>query len=228
MVTAAAALLAGAQTINAQTTQYYNATTLPANPQQGVVHYMQLINLSSGPGNYTLSTFQLGINFTDGTLADYGVIVQFYNNVNTSGSATNALASASLIATVNGTLSDPGAPGNFTYTFNLANALAINATGPIGVRFSLTNEAFDAYSTDMNGRFSATAPTTGTASNFVWRDTNLDGVFSGAEQTTFGQTGAYVRFSMTGTAPIPEPSTWALMVGGVVLLGVTMRRRLRA
>jgi hypothetical protein len=228
LVAAAVATLGFAANANAQNTQYYNATTLPANPQQGVVHYMQLINLASGPGNYTLSTFQLGINFNDGTLSDYGVIVQFYNNVNTSSSATDALAGATLIATVNGTLADPGQPGNFTYTFNLTTPLALNVTGPIGVRFSLLNETLDAYSTDMNGRFSATAPTTGSASNFVWRDTNLDGTFSGSEQTTFGQSGAYVRFSMTGMAPVPEPSTWALMVGGAVLLGVTMRRRLRA
>ena len=229
LIAAAAATVGLAAQANAQTTQYYNATTLPANPQTGVVHYMQLISLSSGPGNYTLSTFQLGINFTTGTAGDYGAVVQFYNNVNSSSGAANALSGATLLTTVNGTLTDPGASGNFTYTFTLAAPLAINATGPIGVVFSLTNEAFDTYSTDMNGRFSAVAPTVGGASNFVWNDANLDGTFSGSEQTTFGQTGAYVRFSMTGTAPVPEPSTWTLMLGGVAVLGVTAaRRRLRA
>lgn len=230
LVAAAAATLGFAAQANAQNTQYYNATTLPANPQTGAVHYMQLINLSSGPGSYTLSTFQLGVNFTSGTLDDYGVIVQFYNNVNSSSGAANALTGATLIATVNGTLGDPMGSGNFTYTFTLTTPLALNVTGPVGVAFSLTNQTFDAFSTDMNGRFSAAAPTTGSASNFVWNDANLDGVFSGAEQTTFGQTGAYVRFSMTGMAPVPEPSTWAMMVGGLAILGVMMyrRRRLRA
>ena len=191
---------------------------------------MQLIFPSNGAGTYTLSSFNLGVNFTTGTEDDYGVILDIWTGVNTSATAANALAGATDIEEISGTLSDPAGSGNYTYTFTLNNAatLAIPATG-IAVQFQLTDAANDAYSDDLNGRFSAVAPTAGTSPGYVWNDANSDGIFAGSEQTTFGQTGAYARLSLTGTAPVlagvPEPGTYALCGLGLAAMGTVVLRR---
>ena len=102
--------------------------------------------------------------------------------------------------------SAPGASGNFTYTFTLNSPLTL-PSNVLGVEISLLNDTFDAFSTDMNGRFTTAAPTVGTSPGFVWSDVNQDGVFPGSEQTRFGQGAANIRFSMTGSAPAPDQRT---------------------
>lgn len=223
----AAVLLTFASTGHAQ--NLYNAATTTANPQTGAVHYMQIVNPAQGAGNYTLTAFQLGLNFNTGTdLNGYGVIVYFYTGVNTSATAADALAGATQITGISGTLQDPNASGNFTYTFTLNTAQALSTPdGSFGVEFFLTDSEFVNYTTDANGRFTASTPTVGSSPGYVWNDANLNGTFAGSEQTRFGQTNANVRFSMTGTfTPVPEPGTWAMMGVGAALLFVVARRRL--
>lgn len=224
LAAAAALLLSSALASHAQTTVLYNAATTTANPQTGAVHYLQQLTLAQGSGTYTLYSFQLGVNFNTGS-TDQGVIVSFYTGLDLSPSSSDALASAVDVGDIGGTLGAPGSSGNFTYTFTLNNPISL-PSNVLGVEITLTDDSFSAYSTEMNGRFTASAPTVGTSPGFVWNDADLDGTFTGAEQTKFSMANANIRFSMTGSAPIPEPSTWAMIAAGSVLLLALGRRRL--
>src|SRR5438309_4399328 len=100
----------------------YDATVNPANPQTGVVNYMQMMtfNAPSGTVTFSLSQLVLGINFTTGlNSGNYGVLIDFWSGVDTSPTSSNALATATDLFEISGTLSDPGQSGNFTYTFTL-------------------------------------------------------------------------------------------------------------
>lgn len=229
-----AALVATPNVSHAQT-NLYSALTLPAAAQTGALQYLEIVDpangaggtAAAGAGTYTLTAFEVGLNFSTG-LEDQGVIVTFYTGVDTSAGATDALATATMIAGVGGNVAAPGAAGNFTYTFTLNSAITLPTTdGAFGVEFQLTDSTFDAYADDINGRFSAVAPTIGTSPGYVWNDANLDGAFAGSEQTKFGQAGAYVRFSAGGSfAAVPEPGAYAFCVLGLAVVGVlTLRRR---
>lgn len=220
---ASAMLLVFSGVSNAQV-PIYNATILPANTQTGAVHFLESVTLGQGPGTYTLTSFQLGLNFNTG-LVDQGIHVVFYTNLDLSAGSANALANAVQISVLSDTLPAPGRAGDFTFTITLGAPISL-PSNVLGVEFTLQNSSLEGYSTEMNGRFSAVAPTLGSSPGFVWNDANLDGTFTGAEQTNFGQTGAYVRFSMTGTTPVPEPSTWAILIGGLAAAAFSMRRRL--
>ena len=92
-VSAAAALFLVVSKSYAQTTQYYNATTLPANPQTGVVHFLQQVTFAGPPGTYTVSSMTFGINWSD-ISADQGLFLEFYTGLNLSGGAASALTGA--------------------------------------------------------------------------------------------------------------------------------------
>ena len=218
-VASTAVILACSGFSNAQ--NLYNATTLPANAQTGVVHFLQQISLAGGPGSYTITGMTFGINWSD-LSNDQGLFLDFYTGVNLSPSAADALAAATNVGEVGFLLTAPAAVGNYTYTLTFNQVVPSNV---LGVEATLTDDTGGAYATGINGRFSATAPTVGTSSAFVYNDSNLDGTFAGSEQTTFGQGTAYIRMSVTGTAPapVPEPSTWAMFACGIVALVTTMR-----
>jgi hypothetical protein len=227
-VSAAAALFLVGSKSYAQTTQYYNATTLPANPQTGVVHFLQQVTFAGPPGTYTVSSMTFGVNWSD-ISADQGLFLEFYNGLNLSSGAANVLAGATDLGGAGFLLDAASLPstGNFTYTLTFGTPITLTSN-VIGVEVTMTDSTGANYATGIQGRFSTVAPTTGSSTAFVWNDGNLDGTFTGSEQTTFGQSGAYIRMSMTGTAPVPEPSTWALLAGGASMLAFTMLRRARA
>ncbi|MFN0161859.1 MAG: PEPxxWA-CTERM sorting domain-containing protein, partial [Burkholderiales bacterium] len=50
----------------------------------------------------------------------------------------------------------------------------------------------------------------------------------GAAKWTFSQAAGGGDYSLTYTAPIPEPETWALMLAGMALVGGIARRRARS
>ena len=68
------------------------------------------------------------------------------------------------------------------------------------------------------------------ASNF--RDAIPDDVGLGSVRSSvnFGgtTTGNYARFTLANAGAVPEPATWAMMIGGFGLIGAARRRRVRA
>lgn len=66
----------------------------------------------------------------------------------------------------------------------------------------------------------------------LWDTTVIDNTFTGGQFAFYNNSQANVRyagFEQTGGVPaIPEPETYALMLGGLALLGLVARRRRRA
>ncbi|MFC0168951.1 CCXG family PEP-CTERM protein [Pseudoduganella danionis] len=54
----------------------------------------------------------------------------------------------------------------------------------------------------------------------------LEGCCDGGQQVQFAKAGdAYQSFSANTLAPVPEPETYAMLLGGLAMLGVVARRR---
>ena len=201
-----AAVSAAGFSARAQTPLYTaNATTATIEP--GVVRFLQVVNLTQGPGIYSISSLTVSFNFTSADPQQ--VLLVFYTGINTNPNVPDALAGATALTALQGDDTPPMA-GNyaFTYYYNANNPLTLTATGAgaLGVEFGLLDGAGN-YSTTANGRFTASAPTVGTAAGFVWNDANSDGVFAGSEQTRFGMANANIRFAMTGTLVSPAAPT---------------------
>ncbi len=203
----------------------YNATVLPANPQTGVINYLQSLSLAGPNGSYSITSMQFGINWSDLT-ADQALFVTFYTGLDLSPGATNALATATQAGQGGFLLTAPAATGNYTYTLTFGSPVIV-PSNMIGIEANLTDDTGGAPATGINGRFTATGPSVGSAPGFVWNDANGDGAYAGSEQTNFGQGAAYIRMSITGTAPVPEPGTWALLASGALLL-LPVARRLKS
>lgn len=104
--------------------------------------------------------------------------------------------------------------GSFTEAeFNLFNA----AQGTNSVTITVNGTQTETFSLGNGQNFFGIRATDGDVITSIAFDTNGAGV-------------ADLRQVRVGgfTAPVPEPATWAMMLGGFGLLGVSMRRRRRA
>ncbi|HEY0368366.1 MAG TPA: PEP-CTERM sorting domain-containing protein [Chthoniobacterales bacterium] len=190
--------------------------------------YAQQLTLNGPNTSYSLSAMTFGINIADPNTG-FALFLDFYTGANLSPTATNALASATFIKELGfdiaaGTVATAG-----SYNFTLTFPAFMVPSNTFTIAAALTTEDGSAYTTTdvANSRYSLSAPTTGTSPGFVWADTNLDGVFAGSEQTTFGGTVANIRMDVTAAAQVPEPSTTAAFALGLVLLGAWQFRRRR-
>jgi hypothetical protein len=219
---AAALLLACVGTTRAAVV--YDATVLPAPPQAGVISYLQQVTVAGPAGSYSITSMTFGINWSDAS-ADQGLVLDFYTGLDLSGTSTDALAGATFIATAGFLLPPPGL-GNFTYTLTFGVPIVV-PSNVFGIDVHLTDDTGTfGTATGINGRFTSNTPTVGSAPGFVWNDANGDGIYTGAEQTNFGMSAAFIRMSITADAPIPEPSTWIMTFGGGLgILFLLMRRR---
>jgi hypothetical protein len=203
----------------------YDATVLPAAPQAGVISYLQQLTLAGPNGTYSITGMTFGINWSDAS-ADQGLVLDFYTGLDLSGTSTNALAGATFIDEAAFLLPPPGL-GNFTYTLTFGTPIVM-PSNVFGIDVHLTDSTGTfGTATGINGRFTSNTPTIGSAPGFVWADANADGIYTGAEQTTYGMGVAYIRMSVTvDSIPVPEPSTWIMTAGGGLgILFLLMRRR---
>ena len=187
-------------------------------------HYLQLVDLADIPGTYTITQFQLEV--TAGTNTPEQVILNLYTGIDASSNSTSALANAT----------DLGGGGQevLATTFG-AQMVTITPSQPI--TFTLgqgANLGVEVYVLDNldrptlygQGVFTDQNPTVGSSPGYVWIDTSgALRPFTGAEQTRLNMSQANMMLSITGIAPAPEPSTWALMLSSAILTGVAVRAR---
>lgn len=118
-----------------------------------------------------------------------------------------------------GTITDLGTLGGAT-----SQAFGINASGQV-VGYSATTggsnpRAFlwqDGVMSDLNALID---PTSG------WTLLRAEAVNDSGQIVGYGTYQGQTRaFLLNAVAPVPEPATWAMMIGGFALAGVAMRRR---
>lgn len=149
------------------------------------------------------------------------------------------MASASYVGGFGGTLTvaanTAAATAFRAYTFSTLLSLATpvtfvqNGTSNFGIVVTLTDSTGSFHSTQLSGLFNTTAPTIGSAYNYVWNDANLNGTFAGSEQTRFGSASPIYSYlsltTVTAAAAVPEPATWSMMLLGFGMIGLAARRR---
>jgi hypothetical protein len=125
---------------------------------------------------------------------------------------------------------DPTTPGNYTYTlsFDLATDDAAGAffTG----RFLVDNEITSIFLNNTEifktgGSFDAWTAFSSSPGAFVSGTNTLAFNVLNLAQNGNNPTGLRVEFLTNGVAAVPEPATWAMMIGGFGLIGLAMRRR---
>jgi hypothetical protein len=125
------------------------------------------------------------------------------------------------------------APGTYDYHTTLATDFGVPTTVTLTGSFAADNAA--TLYVDGFNIITAPAPAYGSLTSFSdtftiftgVRDTTIDFVVNNQDDTggTINPTGLLVSNLSIVATQTPEPGTWAMMLGGVGLLGVALRRR---
>ncbi len=168
-------------------------------------------NLARAVSGYD-GTNRSTINFATGFAANYAIAI---SPVNASLGELYGLTSAGAFTAIQSVnLSPTGGAGNPDYTFNLALS---NIGSPANFNFSTTYLNAHPNGSGVVGIYRA-----GEAFNTVTDTTTPGATNPGTDTVTLG-----VNNFVTGiTASVPEPSTWAIILGGLGLL-VGFQRRSR-
>lgn len=182
-------------------------------------------------------------SYTNGT--DWGVLAQTSGSLDVTGlSHTTGSASLSLIAAVKGDLAHffTGKPGAVVYSYGPATLLDVYSglTGPSDIGATLATGASsgtgDGFGFDMNGGrlFLPLHYVSGTAINstVTWQYLALTGGQAGSLDLTIG-TYVYtlgrdtvtLHIGQSAPPPVPEPASWAMMIGGLGAVGAALRSR---
>jgi len=126
---------------------------------------------------------------------------------------------------------DPNAAGYYTYatTFDLSGAQAAGAafTGQFAADNTVVNILLNGHSLGGGGAFSSWTDFAADASDFVAGQNTLQFQVENFAQNGGNPSGLNVQF-LSSVAGVPEPATWAMLVVGVGMVGMGLRRSARA
>ena len=148
----------------------------------------------------TNGTVRATLNFATGFGADYVIALSPQNAAFGALYAITATGGLNFLQSIN--LAPTGTVGPYTFNFSLANIGSPNSFGFSTTYLNAHNDIFRSNEAIGNTITDLTNP---------------------ANTNNPGQDTALAGFS---TFAVPEPSTWALMLGGAGLLGLRFRRRL--
>ena len=212
----------------------YNSTTggtLTPATGTGAASFLVPVSFSAGVGTYSITQMVLGVNFNAIGNGQQDIFIDFYNGLDLSPGAADALSGATSAGPSAGIgLTDPTGtiPGNYAYTVTFTTPLILNIGANFGMVFSFVDDQTLTYSNEISGLFRlGGAPSVGGSPGFVYNDADFDGTFPGSEQTMFGNATS-ANYYLRVTADVPEPSTWAMLVGGLGIVALALRRRCRA
>ncbi|MYM67387.1 PEP-CTERM sorting domain-containing protein [Pseudoduganella sp. FT55W] len=122
---------------------------------------------------------------------------------------------------------DPASAGTYTYTlkFNLSGFDA--STASFVGRLAADNSVVVKLNNTIIGNATGFTSWTdfGANSGFVNGLNKLDFVVSNWAQNGGNPTGLRLEFGSSSIAAVPEPGTYAMLLGGLVLVGAVVRRR---
>lgn len=169
---------------------------------------------------------QNGVHST-GTQAANSMLTGFVNQGGANNGVTFTTTSGLMSITGGGEATISGDP-------KIENLTVLFEKGWDNVTFNFEGEKTDAFTLLVNGSalFSITPNAGDAACNICVLGNNGKFTLSGTGITSLaftfnpGITGAkQFRVEGVSTAPVPEPATWAMMIGGLGLAGAALRRR---
>nr|WP_315259334.1 PEP-CTERM sorting domain-containing protein [uncultured Duganella sp.] len=181
---------------------------------------------ASGSGD---SNYQLSAASSDTTISSSVPVITYDNQWPVSPWLANSSDSKWITPTANQAQSfDAWNAGTYTYTlsFNLNGYDATTAafTGRFAADNVVTVKLNDTVIGSANGFADWTS--FGASSGFVSGTNTLNFVVTNWAQNGGNPTGLRVEFASSSvTAAVPEPETYAMLLGGLVLLGAVARRR---
>nr|WP_315393353.1 PEP-CTERM sorting domain-containing protein [uncultured Duganella sp.] len=187
-----------------------------------------LANTGVGAGGALDSHYKLTAITSDTTLAGAVPVITYDNQWPISPWMANNDVSKWITPTANQAQTfDASANGSYTYslTFDLTGYKA--GTAAFSGRVAADNSVVVMLNNQVIANGSGFTDWSGFASHggFVAGVNTLDFVVSNWAQHDGNPTGLRVEFGSATVAPVPEPETYAMLLGGLALVGAVARRR---
>lgn len=208
---AAAPVLAADLTIGTPEANFGNCWPFSCGPSDGLGWYQEIYNGSAFASAVRIdsATFLGAFTRTDGTIDSASYDIRFYLS-----DKTTATVTGDRLGNEGQLLADWG-------TFALGGVVADNLTfagqsfvyDPTQGSLLMDVTVHDATQTFGEQTFFQEDPNTDKIARIVGDEAGGQGPYNQALVTTFG------------TSAVPEPASWALMIGGFGLVGAAMRRR---
>ncbi len=178
------------------------------------------LNIFPGAGPASMFPISITVSGARPVLTDIDLVLSGLRHTYADDIAVAVQAPTGLAMLV---LTDAGGSSNFrgTYTFSDGFAPLQNGTTPIRTRTSCP--APMAHPSMASTRSPTCSPTAAPSRSSTASTRTAPG--RSGSGTMRPATWARSRASRSTSPPVPEPATWAMMIGGLGLVGASMRRR---